>query len=64
MKRFMIGFACLVLAAAFGASTCAAQSSLAGEWLGGYEIKGLYTPIKTQFDVEGAAIKGTLARQG
>ena len=64
MKRFMIGFASLILTAGFGASTCAAQSSLAGEWLGGYEIKGLYTPIKTQFDVEGAAIKGTLARQG
>jgi pimeloyl-ACP methyl ester carboxylesterase len=60
MKQLMIGFACLVLGAGFGAPTCAAQSSLAGEWLGGYEIKGLYTPIKTRFDLEGTGVKGTL----
>jgi uncharacterized protein len=60
MKRFIIGFACLILAAGFGALTCAAQSSVAGEWLGGYEIKGDYTPIKTRFILEGDGIKGAL----
>ena len=63
MKRFMIGFACLVLAAGVDASTSAAQSSLAGEWLGGYEITGRYTAIKTQFNPDGTAIKGTLEIQ-
>ena len=60
MKRFIIGFAWLISAAGFGALPCAAQSSVAGEWLGGYEIKGNYTPIKTRFNLEGTGIKGTL----
>src|SRR5688572_8057651 len=60
MKRFIIGFAWLISAAGFGALTCAAQSSVTGEWLGGYEIKGDYTPIKTRFNLEGTGIKGTL----
>jgi uncharacterized protein len=60
MKRFIIGFAWLILAASFGALTCAAQSSVTGEWLGGYEIKGDYRPIKTRFNLEGTGIKGRL----
>jgi pimeloyl-ACP methyl ester carboxylesterase len=63
MRRFIIGFAWLILGFGVDASTCAAQSSLAGEWLGGYEIKGQYTPIKTQFNPDGSAIKGTLEIQ-
>ena len=63
MKRFMIGFACMILAAGLDASTGAAQSSLAGDWLGGYEVNGRYTAIKTQFSPDGAAIKGTLEIQ-
>jgi pimeloyl-ACP methyl ester carboxylesterase len=64
MKRFMSGFACVISAAGFSASLCAAQSSLPGDWLGGYEIKGLYTPITVRLNAEGSAINGTLARQG
>ena len=60
MNRFIVGFAWLILAAGFGAFPCAAQSSVAGEWLGGYEIKGNYTPIKTRFNLEGTGITGTL----
>jgi pimeloyl-ACP methyl ester carboxylesterase len=60
MKRLLVGILCLIGLAGFGASACAAQSSVAGEWLGGYEIKGDYTPIKTRFNLEGTGIKGTL----
>src|SRR5437870_3656166 len=60
MKKFIIGVFCLILVAGFGASVRAQQSSLAGEWAGGYEIRGNYTPIRTRFSLEGAQIKGTL----
>ena len=60
MKRFIIGFACLTLVAGLGAVTSAAQSSVAGEWVGGYELRGNYTPIRTRFNLEGTGIKGTL----
>src|SRR6185369_14505964 len=60
MKRLLIGVVCLILVAGFGASACVAQSPLAGEWAGGYEIRGQYTPIRTRFSSEGAGITGTL----
>src|SRR5712691_7267814 len=60
MKRFLIGVVCMILLAGFGASACAAQSSIAGDWVGGYEINRNYTPIRTGFSLEGAGIKGTL----
>jgi hypothetical protein len=44
----------------FGAVACAAQSSIAGDWAGGYEINRNYTPIRTRVSVEGAVIKGTV----
>jgi len=56
----MIGVVCMILLAGFGASACAAQSSIAGDWVGGYEINRNYTPIRTRFSVEGTGIKGTL----
>src|SRR5437660_1798109 len=60
MKRLIIGVVCLILVAGLGASARAQQSSIAGDWVGGYEIRGNYTPIRTRFSVEGAGIKGTL----
>ena len=36
------------------------QSSIAGEWIGGYELKGNYIPIKTQFKLEGNNLSATL----
>src|ERR1044072_1049253 len=63
MKRFIISVVCLVFIAGFGASAGVAQSSIAGEWSGGYELRGSYTPIKTKFEGEGAEIKGTLDLQ-
>jgi pimeloyl-ACP methyl ester carboxylesterase len=63
MKRFMIGVVCLILVAGFGASARAQQPSptgVVGEWAGGYEIRGYYTPIRVRFNLEGAGIKGTL----
>jgi pimeloyl-ACP methyl ester carboxylesterase len=63
MERFIIGFACLISAAGLGAPACVAQSSLVGAWLGGYEIKGRYTAIETQFNPDGTGIRGTLEIQ-
>jgi len=60
MKRFVIGGACLILLLGFGAAACAAQSSIAGEWAGGYEIRGYYTPIRMRFSPDGTGITGTL----
>ena len=60
MKRLIIGVVCLILVAGLGASARAQQSSIAGDWVGGYEINRNYTPIRTRFSVEGAGIKGTL----
>lgn len=59
MRSFIIGVVCLILVACFGASA-PAQSSVAGEWVGGSEINGNYTPIKIEFSAEGAGITGTI----
>jgi uncharacterized protein len=56
--NFVVTAAALVIG--LGVSSNAQQTSVAGEWVGGYEIKGNYTPIKTQFKLEGDVIKGTL----
>ena len=60
MKRFVIGGGCLISLLGFGAAACAAQSSIIGEWAGGYEIRGYYTPIRMRFSPDGTGIKGTL----
>ena len=42
------------------ASPQAAQNSIAGEWVGGYELKGIYTPLKTEFKLEDNQLRATL----
>ena len=60
MKLFITGMICVLSFVAYGTSSYGQQSSLAGEWAGGYEIRGQYTPIRTRFSLEGAGIKGTM----
>jgi uncharacterized protein len=60
MKRFIIGVVCQILVAGFGASACAAQSAIAGDWVGGYELRGNYTLIQVRFKSEGDGISATL----
>jgi hypothetical protein len=57
MKRFVIGGGCLILLLGFGAAACAAQSSITGEWAGGYEIRGYYTPIRMRFSRTAPGLK-------
>src|SRR5215210_7859367 len=62
MKRFIIGVACLISFAGFGASANGQLSSLsAGEWWGGFEINQNYTVMRIRFSQDETTIKGTLA---
>ena len=60
MRVLMTAIICLLSLVGYGASSYGQQSSLTGQWAGGYEIRGNYTPIRVRFDLEGPAIKGTL----
>lgn len=42
------------------AIACAAQNSISGEWVGGYEINGNYVPINARFKSESSGISATL----
>ncbi len=59
MRNLLIlGF--LLLQCGLCVSVYAAQDSIAGEWVGGYEFKKNYTPVKIQFKVEGNSLNATL----
>ena len=60
MKSFITGIGCLLVLAVFGVSSNAAQSSLAGEWVGGYEINGNYVPVNARFKLEDSAVSAML----
>ncbi len=60
MKRVSIGFFCLTLVLGLGVSRSAAQSSLAGNWVGGYETSGNYIPISVRFDATGGNLTGAI----
>ncbi len=49
----------LVLCVPSGLSQ-AADDSIAGEWAGGYDLNGIYTPIGVHFKRQTDSIKGTL----
>ncbi|MGI8640479.1 MAG: alpha/beta hydrolase family protein [Pyrinomonadaceae bacterium] len=57
MKLLTAILTCLLIL--IGATVCAAQNSIAGEWVGGYEINGNYTPVKAHFKPEDSDIKAT-----
>lgn len=58
MKLLTTILTCLLLL--FSATVCAAQNSIAGEWVGGYKINENYTPVKAHFKPENSDIKATL----
>ena len=60
MKRLIPGIICLFLVAGFAASESVAQSSPAGEWVGGYETPGNYVPVLVRFKSDADGIKGTI----
>lgn len=60
MKRSIFNFICLILATTFCPVAWAAQPPIAGEWTGGYETRGNYTPVKTRFQRMGDGVGGTL----
>ena len=60
MRLFTAGLFCLLTFVCYGGSSESQQSAVAGDWAGGYEIRGNYTPVRTRFSLEGADIKGTL----
>jgi pimeloyl-ACP methyl ester carboxylesterase len=57
MKLLTTILTCLLLF--FSAIVCAAQNSIAGEWVGGYEINENYTFVKAHFKPENTDIKAT-----
>ncbi len=60
MKLLITGITCLILLAGLGVTSISAQTpSLAGEWVGGYELSGNYTPVKAHFKSEGNETKAT-----
>ncbi len=58
VRRTIVAFALLLCG--FWIPASAAQESPAGEWVGGYELKGVYTPIRAQFGLENGGVKATL----
>ena len=46
--------------AIYGVSVGLTQSSLDGQWMGGYEIRGQYTPMYARFKAKADGISGTL----
>ncbi len=44
----------------FGTSSSGSEPSVSGQWVGGYEFNGSYTPIRSQFVIENGNVNGTI----